>query len=105
MSPALGCGRTVPDTGHARLMRAMSAAVEGVAILDAVPDDAAAAVRAPGCERLDRAFEAVEGVRAAILLDSEGLVVIVAAEVASGHVDSPTSGVWNMQISRQMRLS
>src|SRR5256885_14921129 len=80
-------GGAVADA--ALVLGAMSAAKDVAGRLDPVPDDLAAAMRARGRHRLDRAFEAVEGHRAAGALDLERLVVIVAADIASGHCISP----------------
>src|SRR5438105_15319256 len=56
----------------------------------AVPQDAAAAMRADGRELLDRALEAVERVRgAAGDADGEGLVVTVATDFAGAHRLAP----------------
>ena len=54
--------------------------------LDAVPDDAAAAIVASRCERLDRAFETVEHVTLLSDHDFHRLVVLVAAHLTLGHV-------------------
>jgi hypothetical protein len=42
---------------HALMLGAVGTAIDGVAVLHAVPDDAAAAMRADRRERRDRAFE------------------------------------------------
>src|SRR5688572_21642094 len=75
----------VVQAADARLRGAVRAAEEGAGVLAAVADDAAAAVRAGRRQRVDGAFEAVEGVGAIAHHHLEGLVVIVAAGVAAGH--------------------
>jgi two-component system nitrogen regulation sensor histidine kinase NtrY len=71
---------------HSRLFRAVRAAVEGPVLLHAVADDPALAVGARRGERVDRAFERVEGAGLAIPGgDGEGLVVVVAADGAHCH--------------------
>src|SRR5262245_26848735 len=64
---------------------AVGAAVHLALRLDAVPDDVALAMRAVRSHRMDGAFEAVERHGPALLSDLEGLVVIVAADIALGH--------------------
>src|SRR5437868_5728477 len=64
--------------GHARLMRAIGATVEGVIGFDAVPDDLAPAVVADGGELMNRALKAVERVARAGRCNLEGQVIIVA---------------------------
>src|SRR2546423_7784878 len=73
----------------ALVLGAMGAAKHPAGGLDAVADDLAAAMGAGGRHRLDRAFEAVEGHRAAGIGDLEGLVVIIAADIACRHRGSP----------------
>src|SRR5207244_4089563 len=80
-------GGAVADA--ALMLGAMSAAKDVAGRLDSMPADLAAAMRARGRHRLHRAVEAVEGHRAAGAGDLEGLVVIVAADIASGHRGSP----------------
>jgi len=63
----------------------MLAAKEGAVLLEAVPDDADAAVLAGRRQRVDRAFEAVEGVGGAVHGHLKRLVVVVSAGFASGH--------------------
>ena len=79
--------RSIPiaETLDAFLLGAMDAAEDGAVVLDPMPDDAAAAMRAGGRERLDRAFEAVEDHGAAAHGDLEALVVVVAALFTSRH--------------------
>src|SRR5262245_43305186 len=67
----------------------MHAAIDRAFMLDAVSDDAAAAMRAHRRQHMDRTFEAVENEGAAAHLDFEALVVIVAALLASRHGFAP----------------
>ena len=48
-------------------------------------DDLATAVRTGGCKRVDRAFEAVEGVAFARHRYLEAFVVVVSADITFGH--------------------
>jgi hypothetical protein len=74
----------------AGLARAVGAAEEASVRLHAVAYDLDAAVLAGRGEGVDGALEAVEGVRVASgHTDLEGLVVLVAANLASGHLDHP----------------
>src|SRR5437763_741516 len=69
---------------------AVRAAVHRAARFDAVAEDAAAAMPARWRELLDRALEAVEGVRgAAGDAHGEGLVVTVATDFAGAHRLAP----------------
>src|SRR5690606_6225353 len=77
--------RAVARSGHAHMLGAVGAAEEGAVAFDPVADDPALAVRAGRGDRVDRAFERVEGAGAQRALDGEGLVVVVAADVAGGH--------------------
>ena len=67
------------------MLGAMDAAEDGVVMLQAMPDDAHAAMRADGCERSDRAFERVEDECLPAHGDGEALVVLVAALHAFAH--------------------
>src|SRR3954451_9532162 len=82
---ALGAVRDALD---AAVRRAVGAAVDGPARLDAVADHPAAAVGADRGERVDRALEAVEHVRLAAAPDLECPVVLVAADLAGGHASA-----------------
>src|SRR5262245_65107725 len=75
----------IRDALHPARLRAVRAAEDLVLDLHAVPDDPAAAVRAHRRQQVDGALEAVEDVRLAALLDGEGLVVRVAAYLATLH--------------------
>src|SRR5262249_54408418 len=63
----------------------MLAAEEGAVLLEAVSDDADAAVRAGRRQRMDRAFEAVEGMAGTVHADLKCLVVVVFPGFTSGH--------------------
>ena len=79
--------RSIPiaKTLDAFLLGAMDTAEDSAVVLDPMPDDAAAAMRAGGRESLDSAFEAVEDHGAAAHSDLEALVVVVAALLTSRH--------------------
>src|SRR5262249_15047324 len=82
---------TVPHSLFSRFAGAVGAAVCLPLGFVAVTQDAAVAMRAVRRERLDRAFEAVEGVRrTAAHLDGDGLVVLVSADFAAFHWDLPS---------------
>lgn len=85
------------ETGVIRELDAISRAFDALVLgavrtavklsvgFDAMPDDAALAMIAAGCHCMNSALEAVEGHFARALNDLEGLVVIVSADVTSGH--------------------
>src|SRR6266568_6684630 len=77
-----GSSDAIPDLLRARRVRAVRAAVELAARLDAVADDVAAAVLAVWRERLDRTLEAVEHVVRPRRDHLEGLVVLVSTHFA-----------------------
>ena len=77
----------------------MLAAEEGALPLEAVTDNADAAVRAGGRQRMDRAFEAVVGVSFAAQNHLKRLVVIVPAGFADCH-DATTSLVAALPIAQ-----
>src|SRR6266702_8140487 len=84
-----GSSDAIPDLLRARRVRAVRAAVELAARLDAVADDVAAAVLAMWRERLDRTLEAVEHVVRPRRDHLEGLVVLVSTHFAvPGHRSS-----------------
>ena len=58
-----------------------------VALLQTVADDAHAAMRAGGRERMDREFEAVEPVGLALRNHLKGLVIGITSRVAFRHVE------------------
>ena len=63
----------------------MDAAEDLSACFDTVADDAAIAVRANRCQRVDCAFEAIEGVTLSAHNDFKRLVVFVLADFARRH--------------------
>src|SRR5690606_28498801 len=76
----------VLDALDARVRGAVRTAEEPAAALGTVADDPAAAVLAGRRDRMDRALERVVGAAAAVGQgDLEGLVVLVATDIASGH--------------------
>src|SRR5688500_12802981 len=80
----------VLEAAHAGLTGAVRTAEDvSAVVLQAVPDHAAVAMRAPRRHGLYGALEAVEGVRLVEPLDLEGLVVIVPADLTLGHGRTP----------------
>src|SRR3954463_9701982 len=79
----------VAQSGDADHLGAVFATEEGAVLFESVTDDADAAVLAGGRQRVDRAFEAVEGVGGAVHAHLKRLVVIVSARLASGHGNLP----------------
>src|SRR5262245_51174280 len=75
----------VDEALDALVLGAMDAAIDCVAVLHAVADDAHAAMWADRRERGDGAFERVENERAPAHGDLEALVVVVAALRAFAH--------------------
>lgn len=75
----------VAQTLHAGALGAMVATEEGTVLLQSVADNAHAAHLAGGRQRLDGAFEAVEGMGLARLHHLERLVVVVSAGFALSH--------------------
>jgi hypothetical protein len=63
----------------------MNAAEDLSSLLDAMPDDAALAMRAPRGKRMDRAFEAVEDVGFPAHDYFECFVIFVSANFAFSH--------------------
>src|SRR6185437_3974615 len=70
---------------HAGHVGAIGAAVERAFALDAVSDDFAAAVRARGRKRVNRALERVEGVGFTLHGHGERFVVVVPAHFTFCH--------------------
>ena len=64
---------------------AMGAAIHHLVDFEAMPDDAATAVRATGGQALNRAFERIEGIGSAVLSNVQAAVIVVAAGVADRH--------------------
>ncbi|CDX12381.1 hypothetical protein MPLB_1200075 [Mesorhizobium sp. ORS 3324] len=78
-------GRAVGQIAGAFLPGAVRAAIDDVALLDAMPDDPYPAMRACRSKLLDRALEAVKRVGLPAQAHLECLVVVVAALVALSH--------------------
>jgi hypothetical protein len=70
----------------------MGATIHSRACLHAMTDHGALAVGTTGCYRMDCAFETVECHGLPGLCDLEGLVVVVAANIASRHKQLPVFG-------------
>src|SRR6266540_2193277 len=85
LDPVSAGSHAISDLLRARRVRAVRAAIELAARLDAMADHVAAAVLAVRCERLDRALEAVEQVVSPRRDYLEGLVVLLRS---SGHSSS-----------------
>lgn len=66
-------------------LRAVITAKDLSAFFQTMPDDAHPAMRTPGRQLMDCAFEAIEDVGLAIHLDFERFVVFVSALSAGGH--------------------
>jgi hypothetical protein len=81
MSGAIG------DADYVVVTRAVRTAVDLARGLHSVPDDATGTVRALRREPVDSAFEAVEGVAASRDMHLKALVVVVAADIANGHLN------------------
>jgi hypothetical protein len=80
------------NSHDASRLGAVGAAVEGSFRLDPVPHNPTAAMGARGRKRMDRAFEAVKGMRLSGVNDLERLVVVVPADLALGHKASSCDG-------------
>jgi opacity protein-like surface antigen len=83
--PGLASRRAIGKSVGSLLFGAMRTAVNDVTLLDSMPDDPDAAMRACRSEFLDRAFETIEGVGFISQIHLESLVIVVAALVAFGH--------------------
>src|SRR4051812_26877021 len=83
------CSGAVLEPRGAGLLGTVRTAKDLAILLDTVADDFATAMRASRRQRVDRAFEGVEGVLPAAHRDLERLVVLVAAHVALRHELSP----------------
>ena len=81
--------RSIAKGRRAFLSRAHRAAIDFAALFDAMPNDSALAVRAGRGHCLNRAFEAVEGHRAAVASDLKCLVVFVSTDIACRHDQVP----------------
>src|SRR5262249_55581694 len=81
----------IAQAGYANGLGAVLAAKEGAVPLESVADDADAAVLAGRRQRVDRAFETVEGVGGTVHADLKRLVVVVSAGFTSRN-DNPRNG-------------
>jgi hypothetical protein len=72
--------------------RTMNAAEDLSVSFDPVPDDPATAMRTYGCQRVDRALEAVKRVALAANDDFKRLVVFVLANFACSHTQLLRAG-------------
>jgi len=77
--------RSVPQLGLAIFFGAMIAAVEDAVFLQAMSENPTTAFFTCWRERLDGAFETIEGVRFTSNKNLEGLVVIIAACLTLSH--------------------
>src|SRR5918997_4502603 len=91
-TPSIGPSDAVARRLGALLGGAVRAAEQAAVGLDAVADHADAAVLAGRRQRVDRALEAVEGVRGARRGHLDGLVVVVAADLTLRHGLSSVGG-------------
>jgi hypothetical protein len=66
--------------------------------LDAVADHAASAMGASWRHSLNRTLEAVEGHASVALRDDNGLVVVISANIATGHSRPPSSSTVNVAL-------
>jgi hypothetical protein len=62
----------------------VSTTVQGISCLHAVTNNAATAVSARGCKRMDRAFEAIEHMRLAAHLHFKAFIVGIATHFTCG---------------------
>jgi hypothetical protein len=87
LRPLVAALDPVGEAGDARFLGAVGAAEDPAVRLDAVADDLATAVAARRRERVDRALEAVEGVRGTVGGGHlKRLVVLVSAHLTGRHV-------------------
>jgi hypothetical protein len=77
----------VAQPGDAGALRAMLAAEEGALLLEPVAENADATLVADRRQRMNGAFEAVEGVGSSAHAYLERLVVVIPAGFTSGHDD------------------
>src|SRR6476620_6178334 len=96
--------RSVADAFDAGLLRAMGAAIDGAAVLDAMSNHGTLAVRAPWRHRVDRTFEAVERHRVSSLGDAKSPVVVVTANVTNSHKILPAP-IGNFLLSGRTSLA
>src|SRR3977135_140774 len=76
------CSYSVAQAEHAFDLGAMLAAEERAFLFEPVTDDMNAAIVAGRSQRMDRAFEAVEGVGRAVHAHLKRLVVVISAGFA-----------------------
>ena len=69
-----------------------------------MPDDSAPAMCACGRELVNRALEAIEGVSASLSANFERLIVVVAANLASGHLCILGPGAVQMECRREFPI-
>src|SRR5262249_11735877 len=93
---------TVAQSGDAGSLGAVLAAEESPFLLEAVAHDADAAILAFRRQRMDRTFEAVEGMGGTVHAHLERLVVIVPAGFTSGH-GGPRTGCLGRDNPPRMR--
>ena len=77
----------VLQLGRTGLARAVDATEYLGIRFDAVTDDTAVAVRAHRCQRVDRAFEAIEGVALSPHNYFKRFVIIILADFTSRHIE------------------
>ena len=76
---------TITEFGNTLLLGAMITTEESPILLKAVADNSDTTCRTDGCERMDRALEAIVGVSLSVLGYLECFVVIVSAGFTFGH--------------------
>jgi hypothetical protein len=76
---------TITEFGNTLLLGAMITTEESPILLKAVADNSDTTCRTNGCERMDRAFEAIVGMSLSVFGDLECFVVIVSAGLTFGH--------------------
>jgi hypothetical protein len=81
----------VADASDAGMFCAMRATIDRPAGFDAVPNHEALTMNASRRHRLNRTFEAIKCQDLARLRDTEGLVVVVSADIANRHLTLPLS--------------
>src|SRR5688500_11331082 len=91
----------VLQTLHPAPFRAVIATKHPALRLQSVSHDPAPAVRTFRRQRVDRALEAVEGVRLAGHHDLERLVVLVATGFAALHGEAPFTRTFLLQLASQ----
>jgi hypothetical protein len=82
---------TIPETLSALVLRAMFTAIKFALVLQAMANNAAAAVFTHWRQGMNRAFEAVVGVGFASYRHLKCLIVVIPARFALSHVHAPDS--------------